>query len=197
MVLEDAAGVLGPEDVRHLQRVREAAQRMSRLIDDLLGLSRLARRELIREQVDVSGLAREVADELLAEHEARVVKVVIAPDMAADADPRLVRVILHNLLDNAWKFTAKHEAARVEVGVTDADGERAFFVRDDGAGFDPEHAEHLFGAFQRLHTAGEFEGDGIGLAMVQRLVNRHGGRAWAEGQVEKGATFFFTLPREK
>jgi len=197
MVLEDAAGVLGPEDVRHLQRVREAAQRMSRLIDDLLGLSRLARRELIREQVDVSGLAREVADELLAEHEARVVKVVIAPDMAADADPRLLRVILCNLLDNAWKFTAKHEAARVEVGVTDADGERAFFVRDDGAGFDPEHAEHLFGAFQRLHTAGEFEGDGIGLAMVQRLVNRHGGRAWAEGQVEKGATFFFTLPREK
>ena len=197
MVLEDAAGVLGPEDVRHLQRVREAAQRMSRLIDDLLGLSRLARRELIREQVDVSGLAREVADELLAEHEARVVKVVIAPDMAADADPRLLRVILCNLLDNAWKFTAKHEAAHVEVGVTDADGERAFFVRDDGAGFDPEHAEHLFGAFQRLHTAGEFEGDGIGLAMVQRLVNRHGGRAWAEGQVEKGATFFFTLPREK
>jgi signal transduction histidine kinase len=197
MVLEDAAGVLGPEDVRHLQRVREAAQRMSRLIDDLLGLSRLARRELIREQVDVSGLAREVADELLAEHEARVVKVVIAPDMAADADPRLLRVILCNLLDNAWKFTAKHEAARAEVGVTDADGERAFFVRDDGAGFDPEHAEHLFGAFQRLHTAGEFEGDGIGLAMVQRLVNRHGGRAWAEGQVEKGATFFFTLPREK
>ena len=197
MVLEDAAGVLGPEDVHHLERVREAAQRMSRLIDDLLGLSRLARRELIREQVDVSGLAREVADELLAEHEARVVEVVIAPDMAADADPRLLRVILRNLLDNAWKFTAKHEAARVEVGVTDADGERAFFVRDDGAGFDPEHAEHLFGAFQRLHTAGEFEGDGIGLAMVQRLVNRHGGRAWAEGQVEKGATFFFTLPSEK
>ena len=197
MVLEDAAGVLGPEDVRHLQRVREAAQRMSRLIDDLLGLSRLARRELIREQVDVSGLAREVADELLAEHEARVVKVVIAPDMAADADPRLVRVILHNLLDNAWKFTAKHEAARVEVGVTDADGERALFVRDDGAGFDPDYAEHLFGAFQRMHTAEEFEGDGIGLAMVQRLVNRHGGTAWAESQVEQGATFFFTLPSEK
>jgi PAS domain S-box-containing protein len=197
MVLEDAGGVLGPEDVRHLQRVREAAQRMSRLIDDLLGLSRLARRELIRERVDVSALARKVADELRSEHEARVVELVIAPDMAADADPRLLRVILRNLLDNAWKFTAKHEAARAEVGVTDADGERAFFVRDDGAGFDPEHAEHLFGAFQRLHTAVEFEGDGIGLAMVQRLVNRHGGRAWAEGQVEKGATFFFTLPREK
>jgi len=197
MVMEDAADAIGPEDVRHLQRVREAAQRMGRLIDDLLGLSRVARRDLIREQVDVSALAREVADELRAEHEARAVEVVIAPDMGADADPRLLRVILRNLLDNAWKFSAKHEAARVEVGVTDADGERAFFVRDDGAGFDPEHAEHLFGAFQRLHTAEEFQGNGIGLAMVQRLVNRHGGRAWAEGQVEKGATFFFTLPREK
>jgi len=197
MVMEDAADAIGPEDVRHLQRVREAAQLMGRLIDDLLGLSRVARRDLIREQVDVSALAREVADELRAEHEARAVEVVIAPDMAADADPRLLRVILRNLLDNAWKFSAKHEAARVEVGVTDADGERAFFVRDDGAGFDPEHAEHLFGAFQRLHTAEEFQGNGIGLAMVQRLVNRHGGRAWAEGQVEKGATFFFTLPREK
>jgi len=197
MVMEDAADAIGPEDVRHLQRVREAAQRMGRLIDDLLGLSRVARRDLIREQVDVSALAREVADELLAEHEAKVVEVVIAPDMVADADPRLLRVILRNLLDNAWKFTAKHETARVEVGVTDADGERAFFIRDDGAGFDPEHAEHLFGAFQRLHAAGEFEGDGIGLAMVQRLVNRHGGRAWAEGQVEKGATFFFTLPSEE
>ena len=197
MVMEDAADAIGPEDVRHLQRVREAAQRMGRLIDDLLGLSRVARRDLIREQVDVSALAREVADELRAEHEARAVEVVIAPDMGADADPRLLRVILRNLLDNAWKFTAKHEAARVEVGVTDADGERALFVRDDGAGFDPDYAEHLFGAFQRMHTAEEFEGDGIGLAMVQRLVNRHGGTAWAESQVEQGATFFFTLPSEK
>ena len=197
MVMEDAAAVLGPEDVRHLERVRAAAQRMGCLIDDLLGLSRVARRDLYRERIDVSALAREVADELLAEHEARVVEVVIAPDMAADADPRLLRVILHNLLDNAWKFTAKHEAARVEVGVSDADGERAFFVGDDGAGFDPHYAEHLFGAFQRMHTAEEFEGDGIGLAMVQRLVNRHGGTAWAESQVEQGATFFFTLPSEK
>ena len=197
MVMEDAADALGPEDVRHLERVRAAAQRMGCLIDDLLGLSRVARRDLYRERIDVSALAREVADELLAEHEARVVEVVIAPDMAADADPRLLRVILHNLLDNAWKFTAKHEAARVEVGVTDADGERALFVRDDGAGFDPDYAEHLFGAFQRMHTAEEFEGDGIGLAMVQRLVNRHGGTAWAESQVEQGATFFFTLPSEK
>ncbi len=197
MVMEDAAAALAPEDVRHLERVREAAQRMGRLIDDLLGLSRLARRDLSRERVDVSALAGEIAGELLAENEGRVVEVVIAPGMAADADPRLLRVILRNLLDNAWKFTAKHAAARVEVGIADAGRERAFFVRDDGAGFDPDYAEHLFGAFQRLHSAAEFEGDGIGLAMVLRLVTRHGGKVWAEGRVEQGATFFFTLPRDE
>ena len=196
MVMEDAAAVLSPEDVHHLERVRAAAQRMGRLIDDLLGLSRLARRALIRERVDVSALAREVADELLAEHEARAIEVVIAAHMTADSDPLLLRVILRNLLDNAWKFTARHATARVEVGVTEADGEPAFFVRDDGAGFDPNYAQHLFGAFQRMHSTREFEGDGIGLAMVQRLVHRHGGRAWAESQVEQGATFFFTLPSE-
>ncbi len=194
MVMEDAADVLRPEDVRHLERVRAAAQRMGSLIDDLLGLSRLARRDLYREPVDVSALAAEIAAELRAEHEGRVVEVVIAPEMIADADPRLLRVLLRCLLDNAWKFTGNHAAARVEVGVTDADGERAFFVRDDGAGFDMHYAEHLFGAFQRMHTTAEFEGDGIGLAMVQRLVNRHGGTVWAESQVEQGATVFFTLP---
>ena len=114
-----------------------------------------------------------------------------------DADATLLEVILVNLLGNAWKFTSRHGAARIAVGVTDADGERAFFVRDDGAGFDPGHAEHLFGPFQRLHSTEEFEGDGIGLATVQRLVARHGGRVWAEAEVEKGATFYFTLPGEE
>jgi light-regulated signal transduction histidine kinase (bacteriophytochrome) len=114
-----------------------------------------------------------------------------------DADPVLLHVVLTNLLGNAWKFTAKHEAARIEVGTKDTDGERAFFVKDDGAGFDMATAQHLFGAFQRLHAANEFEGDGIGLATVQRLVARHGGRVWGEAEVEKGATFFFTLPEER
>ncbi|MEI6452754.1 MAG: ATP-binding protein, partial [Actinomycetes bacterium] len=197
MVMEDAADVLAPEDLHHLERVRAAAQHLGDLIDDLLGLSRLARQDLDREPVDVSALAGEVAAELRAEHVPRVVEVVIAPGMTAHADPRLLRVLLRCLLDNAWKFTSKHETARVEIGVTDADGERAFFVRDDGAGFDVHYAEHLFGPFQRMHTRAEFEGDGIGLAMVQRLVNRHGGAAWAESIVEEGATFFFTLPREE
>jgi PAS domain S-box-containing protein len=194
MVLEDAAAVLAPDDVRHLERVREAAQRMGRLIDDLLGLSRMAQRPLDRERVDVSALAREVSDELLAEHQDRVMDVVIAPDMVANADPHLLRVILRNTLENAWKFTAKRAKARIEVGVIDADPERAFFVRDDGAGFDMRYADHLFGAFQRMHRAEEYPGDGIGLAMVQRLVNRHGGTAWAESQIEQGSTIFFTLP---
>ena len=116
--------------------------------------------------------------------------------MTAAADPALLRLVLVQLLGNAWKFTGKHDAARIEVGVTTADlGEPAFFVRDDGAGFNVASATQLFGAFQRFHAAGEFEGDGIGLATVQRLVLRHGGRVWAEAEVEKGATFSFTLPK--
>lgn len=118
---------------------------------------------------------------------------MVAPGLCARADAALVRSILANLLGNAWKFTAEHAAARIEVGAAEADGERVFFVRDDGAGFDRARAGHLFGAFQRMHHASEFEGDGIGLAIVQRLVSRHGGRVWAEAAVEKGATFYFAL----
>jgi len=182
--------------VEHLQRVRAAAQRMGQLIDDLLGLSRAARRDLLREQMDLSALATSVLVDLRSEAPERRVESVVQPDLVVDADATLLRVILTNLLSNAWKFTSKHEMARIEVGVIDTDGKRAFFVRDDGAGFDERYAEHLFGAFQRLHTADEFEGDGIGLATVQRLVARHGGRVWAQAEVEKGATFFFTLPGE-
>ena len=134
-----------------------------------------------------------IADLRLAEPERRV-ESVVQPHLVAAADAALLNVMLTNLLGNAWKFTAKHETARIEVGVADADGERAYFVRDDGAGFDLSQAEHLFGAFQRFHPAADFAGDGIGLATVQRLVSRHGGRVWAEAEVERGATFFFTLP---
>ena len=128
----------------------------------------------------------------------RDVKVDITDGLEADADSDLVCALLTNLIGNAWKFTAKHDTAHIEIGSADGDGdgsgERAFFVRDDGAGFDMAYAEKLFGAFQRLHSPGEFEGLGIGLATVQRIVRRHGGRVWAEGEVERGATFFFTLP---
>jgi PAS domain S-box-containing protein len=196
MVLEDDADNLSEESVGHLRRARGAAQRMARLLDDLLGLSRISRQDLLRARVDLSALARELAAELSAEHPSRRVDVSIAAEMSADADPALVRIIFRELLANAWKFTSRHESAHIEVGVWDADVECAFFVRDDGAGFDMDRAKQLFGAFQRMHRADEFEGEGIGLATVQRLVTRHGGRVWAEAEVEKGATFYFTLPAE-
>jgi PAS domain S-box-containing protein len=196
MVVADAGHLLAEEDLAHLQRVRVAAQRMATLMDDLLGLSRVSRRDLLRDDVDLSAMAMLVLEELRETQPDRCVNIVVRPGMRADADAGLLHVILVNLLSNAWKFTSKHEEARIEVGVTEAaaGGEHAFFVRDDGAGFDPACADHLFGAFQRLHTTAEFEGDGIGLATVQRLVSRHGGRVWAESQVEQGATFFFSLP---
>jgi PAS domain S-box-containing protein len=199
MVIEDAAGKLSEVDVEHLQRVRAGAQRMAALIDELLGLSRASNRDLLRDEVDLSAMASEVLAGLRESQPDRRVDAVVAPGMKADADPALLRIVLDNLLGNAWKFTSKHETARIgvgfcEVGAPEAGGERAFFVRDDGAGFDAQYATHLFGAFQRMHAAGLFEGDGIGLATVQRLITRHGGRVWAEAAVEKGATFYFTLP---
>ena len=194
MVIEDTVGRLDAADEEHLQHVRAAAQRMGVLIDDLLALSRSARQDLLRKSVDLSAMAASVIADLRSAAPGRRVEAVVQPDLVVDADTTLLEVILVNLLGNAWKFTSRHETARIEVGVTDTDGERAFFVRDDGAGFDMHEAEHLFGAFQRFHTADQFEGDGIGLATVQRLVARHGGRVWAEAEVEKGAMFYFTLP---
>jgi light-regulated signal transduction histidine kinase (bacteriophytochrome) len=195
MVIEDAAGRLDGDDLEHLRRVRAAAQRMALLMDELLALSRATRGKLLVESVDVSAVAAAVIGELREREPARDVETVVAPGMRAEADVVLLRAILANLLGNAWKFTSKHGTARIEVGSTDAGGERAYFVRDDGAGFDEQYATHLFGAFQRMHPADAFEGDGIGLATVQRLVTRHGGRVWAEAQVEQGATFFFTLSK--
>jgi PAS domain S-box-containing protein len=196
MVAADAGERLTLDDLDHLQRVRSAAQRMGQLIDDILGLSRVTRGEMLRATVDVSALAGEVANELRTENPDRDVEFRAAPDMTAQADAALLRVILYQLLGNAWKFTSKHETALVEVGVAVENGQPAFFVRDDGAGFDMAYAEHIFGAFQRFHPVNEYPGDGIGLATVQRLVARHGGSVWAEAQVEQGATIFFTLPDE-
>ena len=194
MVAEDAGEKLSAADHEHLQRVRAAAQRMAALIDQLLGLARASRNDLLIEQVDVSALVIEILTELADDQPERAVETVVAPGMWAKADAVLLRAILDNLLANAWKFTSKHAAARIEVGIAGSDGEQAFFVRDDGAGFDSGYATHLFGAFQRMHAEGQFDGDGIGLATVKRLVTRHGGRVWAEAEVEKGATFYFTLP---
>jgi len=192
-VLEDAGEKLGEENAAYLRRVRRGVERMATLIDDLLGLSRLARRDVVVKEVDLSATAEEVITDLRAAEPEREVETVVAPGMIATADGILLRDILVNLLGNAWKFTGRHEMARIEVGETRSDGERTWFVRDDGAGFDMERAKYLFGPFQRYHTQEEFAGDGIGLATVKRLVTRHGGRVWAEAEVENGATFSFTL----
>jgi len=194
IVLEDAGDKLAAADVAHLQRVRAAAQRMAVLIDELLSLSRATRQDIVCRDVDLSALAESIVAELREEEPARVAATVVTPGLRAWADAELARVILVNLIGNAWKFTSKHESARIEVGALEREGEHVFFVRDDGAGFDAAGAVNLFGAFERMHSPGEFEGHGIGLATVQRLVARHGGRVWAEAEVEQGATFFFTLP---
>jgi light-regulated signal transduction histidine kinase (bacteriophytochrome) len=193
LLLEDHAAQLDDDGRRILERVQANAERMGRLIDDLLALSRVTRTALQRQPVNLSTIAREVAADLREAEPARQVDFSIAPDLVVDGDPALLRVALENLLANAWKFTSKHATARIELGAAGSSGELVYFVRDDGAGFEMRFADRLFGAFQRLHSAADFEGSGIGLATVQRIVHRHGGRIWAEGAPEKGATFFFTL----
>jgi len=181
----------------HLRRIVAAGQRMNSMIDTLLGLSRMTGRELKRERVDLSQIARELAEDLRAQDATRSVEFVIAPDLRADGDPTLLRLVLQNLLGNAHKFSAKNPAARVEVGALADGGAPTFYVRDNGAGFDMRFAEKMFGLFQRLHSANEFPGTGVGLATVQKIVRRHGGRVWAEAVPAPaeghGATFYFTL----
>jgi light-regulated signal transduction histidine kinase (bacteriophytochrome) len=176
-----------------LDRVVGASERMSQLIDDLLDLSHVSRGELKRTRVDLSAAAAAVVAELARTSPRRVVDVAIEPGLVAEADAGLVQVVLSNLIGNAWKFTSKRERAKIEIGSVVREGATAFFVRDDGAGFDQAYAAKLFQHFQRLHSAHEFEGNGIGLATVQRVINRHGGKVWAEGAVNRGATFTFTF----
>jgi light-regulated signal transduction histidine kinase (bacteriophytochrome) len=173
---------------------------MGELIGEMMNMSRVLaisgaeRTELRRETVDLSDLANTVAYELREREPERQVEVVIPEGLVADADPRRLQVVLENLLGNSWKFTGKHPTAKIEFGLLEHEGGIAYFVRDDGAGFDAADADKLFVAFNRLHSATEFEGVGIGLATVQRIIQAHGGRVWAEGAVEQGATVYFTLP---
>jgi light-regulated signal transduction histidine kinase (bacteriophytochrome) len=166
---------------------------MTLLIDDLLKLSRLTRSPVRRVPLDLSSLARAVAADLRSTQPERQVEIIIDPGLVADADPNLMRVVLENLMNNAWKFTSKQPAAHIEFGAVQQEDGKAFFVRDNGAGFNMEYAGKLFGAFQRLHSDQEYPGTGIGLATVQRIIYRHGGRVWAEAAVNAGATFYFTL----
>jgi X-X-X-Leu-X-X-Gly heptad repeat protein len=192
-LLEDYADKVDEEGRGYLNHLRESAQQMGRLIDDLLGLSRVTRAELRRSPVDLSALARSVAVELARAEPERKVAMVIADGVVAEGDAPLLRIALENLLGNAWKFTGKRATARIEVGTMSVDGGMAYFVRDNGAGFDPAYEAKLFGVFQRLHSTHEFDGTGIGLATVKRIVSRHSGRIWATGSVDRGATFYFTL----
>ncbi len=193
VLMEDYGEKLDAEGQNCLSRVRAATQRMGELIDCLLGLARLNRQEVQRSNVDLSAVAGAIAENLRQSDPGREVDFVIAPGAQAQGDRHLLEVALQNLLANAWKFTGKNPHARIEFGVSGENGKSVFFVRDNGAGFDMAYASKLFGTFQRLHAQGEFEGHGIGLATVRRVINRHGGRIWAEGQVGKGATFSFTL----
>jgi len=192
-LLEDYAGKLDKGGKEYFQRVRGASQRMGQLIDDLLNLSRVTRRELRYNNVNLSEMAQAVSEELQMSQPERKVEFVIVPGLITNGDERLLRVLLENLLGNAFKFTEKVLHARIEFGSTQHEGKQTYYVRDNGAGFDMKYADKLFGAFQRLHSQSEFPGTGIGLAIIQRIINRHGGRIWAEGEVDKGATFYFTL----
>ena len=193
-LLEDYFDELPKEGQDYLNRIRAAAQRMARLIDDMLKLSRISRSSMEFSVVDLSALVRDIADVLQQEESDRKVAFSIAPGLQAEADERLMKIVLENLLGNAWKFTSKNdEQALIEFGAEEREGEQVFYIRDNGSGFDMSYVDKLFGAFQRLHSTSEFPGTGIGLATVQRIIHRHGGRVWAEGTLNRGATFYFTL----
>jgi two-component system NtrC family sensor kinase len=192
-VLHDFADDLDPQAAENLHRVRRAAQRMGELIEDLLGLARISQSDLARSRVNLSALAQDVGDELRSKHAERAVDIAVEQGVETEADGRLVRIMLENLIGNAWKFTAKSPLARIVFGARREGGEEVFFVQDTGAGFDPARAQKLFQPFRRLHADAEYPGTGIGLATVHRIVDRHGGRVWAESGIGKGATFFFTL----
>jgi PAS domain S-box-containing protein len=196
-LLEDYDKLLPPEGHQFLERIRSSAQRMAELIDDMLNLSRVTRMSMKSVPVDLSKLAQDIAAELQRNHPEHSVRLTIAKNLKADGDLNLLQIVLENLINNAWKFTSRQEQAEIEFGSKVENKETIYFVRDNGAGFDMAYADKLFGAFQRLHTMTEFPGTGIGLATVQRIIHRHGGRVWAEGAVGEGATFFFTLPALK
>jgi DNA-binding response OmpR family regulator len=196
LLFEDYSNQLDERAQHYLRRVREAAQRMGQLIDDLLQLSRVGRADLRRKPANLAQLARAVVADLIQANPEGGRQIIIPEEVPADCDPRLLRIVLENLLGNAWKFTGQTEAPIIEFGVTRGDSEPVYFVKDNGAGFSMAYVDRLFTPFQRLHKETQFPGTGIGLATVQRIVDRHGGRVWAEAEVERGATLYWTLPSE-
>ena len=196
MILRDYEAQLPEDGQRRLRVVRENAQQMGNLIDDLLAFSRLNRQPLNRQTVDLTEMATQVIEQLRSSGASHPVELILAPTPPGQADPALLKQVMVNLLSNAMKFTRNCEAARIEIGYHEENNETVYFVKDNGAGFDMRYANKLFGVFQRLHRADEFEGTGVGLAIVQRIIHRHEGRVWAEAEVNQGATFYFTLGKE-
>lgn len=196
MLLDDYADRLDAEGSRRLNVIRDSTRKMGQLIDDLLAFSRMGRREMAQSDIDMTGLARAVCEELRAAAPERMLQFTVNTLPPARGDWSMIRQVFTNLLSNAVKFTKPRETAIVEVGGRAEEGENVYYVRDNGVGFDMQYVNKLFGVFMRLHSAGEFEGTGVGLALVQRIIHRHGGRVWAEGKVGEGATFYFTLPHE-
>jgi light-regulated signal transduction histidine kinase (bacteriophytochrome) len=197
MLREDIGPTLSAESLRHLTAISQSARQMGVLIDDLLSFSRLGRAALRKTAIDLDELVRETLGDFQAETKGRSIAWQIPPLPAVRADRALLRMVLVNLISNALKFTGARAAARIEIGhVPGAGGETVIFIRDNGAGFDPKYASKLFGVFQRMHSQEEFEGTGVGLANVRRIIHRHGGRAWAEGAVDGGATFYFSIPQD-
>ena len=192
-LLEDYEGRLDETGKSYLQRVRRGAERMDTLIDDILELSRAARSELNRQTVDLSTLVQEIHAKLKQQTPERTVELSVTSGLEAEGDKRLLQIALDNLLGNAWKYTSKKSIGEIEFGVTQQGDKNVYYVKDNGAGFDMSYADKIFDPFQRLHNVDEFEGTGIGLATVQRIIRRHGGTIWAKGEVDQGATFYFTL----
>ena len=197
LFLDEYADKLDGESRFYIDNVRTSAQWMGQLIEDLLRLSRVTRVEMHQSEVDISQMALDVLKGLSHQYPDRQVEVIVQPGLIAWCDAGLLRLALENLLGNAWKFTGRTENARIEVGSLIQDDQTVFFISDNGVGFDMKYAGKLFGAFQRLHSPGEFEGTGIGLATVRRIIQRHSGDVWTEGAVNRGATFYFTLPRQQ
>ena len=190
---EDYAGKLDEKGQDYLDRILKGSVKSTRLIDDLLHLSKISRQEIERIDTDLNKRALKIVEQLREMNPGRNVEVVVQEGLTASVDPRLIELVLTNLLGNAWKFTSKQEKARIEFGSIVKDGETVYYVKDNGAGFDMTYADKMFWPFNRLHTDKEFEGTGIGLTIVERIIHRHGGKVWAEGEVGKGAVFYFTL----
>jgi light-regulated signal transduction histidine kinase (bacteriophytochrome) len=197
LLQKDAGPSLSETSLRHLTTISEAAKQMGNLIDDLLDFSRVGRAEMQKKEVNLDELVRDILGDFQAKIKERKIVWEIHPLPAVQADRALLRMVLVNLISNAVKFTGARTEAKIEIGCAPTENdETVIFIRDNGAGFDPRYANKLFGVFQRLHSHDEFEGTGIGLANVQRIINRHGGRVWAEGVVDTGATFYFSIPKQ-